>query len=110
MIPDGNDAEPRPASRGRARTKEEVSAVGHVLLTCQLPAAAATVDAAAERLGVPAEAIDPEFGVVLVDPKAGSYAVMVDEDHAGAALERTDVQGPFANPRIEPFGPADGST
>lgn len=84
--------------------------MSHVLLTCQLDPDDATVEAAATTLGVPADAIDPEFGVVLVDPKAGSYAVMVDERHAPAALARDRVQGPWANPKIEPFGPPEPTT
>jgi hypothetical protein len=87
-----------------------VTALGQVLLTCQLSAAEATVDAAAAHLGVPADAIDPEFGVVLIDPKTGSYAVMVDEDHADAAAARDDVSGPWANPRIEAFGPPEAAS
>jgi hypothetical protein len=84
------------------------TAVAHVLLTCHLPAdAEPTIDHAAAALGVPTDAVDPEFGVVLIDPKAGSYAVMVDERHAGDATARADVEGPFANPRIETFGPPD---
>jgi hypothetical protein len=80
--------------------------LAHVLLTCHLPAGTtASVDEVADRLGVPTGAIDPDFGVVLIDPAASSYAVMVDETHAGGAVERTGVEGPYANPRVEPFGP-----
>jgi hypothetical protein len=84
--------------------------LGHVLLTCQLAGDEATIEAAAAQLSVPTDALDPEFGVVLVDPEAGTYAVMVDEGHVGDAVAQADVEGPWSNPRIEPFGPADGTT
>lgn len=61
---------------------------------------------AAEILGVKPEAVDTHFGIVPIDPDRGLYAVQVRED---ALPDRKDTggsaKGPFANPRIEPFGP-----
>jgi hypothetical protein len=54
-------------------------------------------EAAAEQLGVKPEAIDREFGVVLVDPKAQTYSVLVE-------LSNPDDQRAFSNPKIAPFG------
>ena len=77
----------------------------HALLTVQLGPAEATIQAAARALGVEPRSIDPDFGVVPIDPKKGTYAVMVDERDLPRALRQEGVKGPFANPRIEPFGP-----
>lgn len=74
-------------------------------MTVELEAGAATVEAAAERLGVDPSQIDAEYGVVSVDPDLHLYAVLVDEVVASTAAERPGVAGPFSNPRIEPFGP-----
>jgi CO/xanthine dehydrogenase Mo-binding subunit len=68
-------------------------------------ARALLIGLAAERLGVPAEELDSEFGVVPIDPDNHLYTVMVDEQTGAAAAERPDVDGPYSNPRIEPFGP-----
>jgi hypothetical protein len=79
--------------------------VAYLLLTCQLSTAEATIEDAARSLDVDPDAIDREFGVVLIDPADGRYAVMVDERAVERALSRDGVEGPFANPKIEPFGP-----
>jgi len=79
--------------------------VAHLLLTCQLTTDEPTIEDAALSLDVDASAIDGGFGVVLIDPTDGRYAVMVDERAVQRALGRDGVEGPFANPKIEPLGP-----
>jgi hypothetical protein len=76
-----------------------------VMLTVELDPAEATVDKAAERLGIERDRIDAEFGVVSIDPEQNLYTVLVDEQVAAEAAGRPGVEGPFSNPRIEPFGP-----
>ena len=76
----------------------------HVLMTVELPGAA-SLHAAAERLGVAPGDLDAEFGVIPVDPEQRLYSVMVEERASAAAAERPGTGGPFANPKIEPFGP-----
>jgi hypothetical protein len=75
------------------------------MMTVELDPGAATVAQAAERLGVSPDEIDAEFGVVSIDPDQNLYTVLVDERAASAAAGRPGVEGPFSNPRIEPFGP-----
>lgn len=80
-----------------------------VLMTIACPEGAPGLDRAAELLGVPAAEIDKGFGVVVLDPQKGLYAVQVHET-AIKALPTADagneaVKGPFSNPRIAPFGP-----
>ncbi len=74
-------------------------------MTVELDPEAATVAAAAERLGIDPARIDAEFGVVSIDPERHLYSVLVDEEAASGAQGRAGVEGPFSNPRIEPFGP-----
>jgi hypothetical protein len=76
-----------------------------VMMTVELDPQAASVEAAAERLGVDPAQIDREFGVVSIDPEHHLYTVLVDEQAASGAEARPGVEGPFSNPRIEPFGP-----
>jgi hypothetical protein len=76
-----------------------------VMMTVELDPEEATVAKAAERLGVEPDRIDAEFGVVSIDPEQNLYTVLVDEQVAAGAAGRPGVEGPFSNPRIEPFGP-----
>ncbi|MFE0014857.1 hypothetical protein ACFWXH_08430 [Mesorhizobium sp. NPDC059054] len=79
-----------------------------VLMTIACPEGTPGLDRAAELLGVPTAEMDRSFGVVVLDPQKGLYAVQV---HETAIKERPtadtggQVKGPFSNPRIEPFGP-----
>jgi hypothetical protein len=51
--------------------------------------------------------VDETFGVVEVDPSEHVYTVLVEESAAAKITgnEEWAVEGPFSNPRIEPFGP-----
>jgi hypothetical protein len=76
-----------------------------VLLTLQLDPAEASAQAVRRKLELDEEQFDPEFGVVEIDPVQHKYAVLVEEDVAAKLEGAPDVEGPFSNPRIEPFGP-----
>jgi hypothetical protein len=65
---------------------------------------APSLDAAAQQLGVRTEDIDRDYGVVAVDPERGLYAVMVRADRLPPEKPADSYRGPFANPKIEPFG------
>lgn len=76
------------------------------LMTVMIPGERPGIARAAEALGVAPAALDGAFGVVPIDPAKHLYAVQVRQD----ALPKTaksspEYSGPFANPRIEPFGP-----
>lgn len=59
---------------------------------------------AATQLGVPVEAIDQDFGLILVDPSRGLYTLMVEAGSLPPGFAgRTPFRGPFSNPRIEPL-------
>jgi hypothetical protein len=78
------------------------------LMTVEIPGGKPGIARAAEALGVSADAIDRGFGVVSVDPSRHLYAVQVREDALPRRAKKSksnSFSGPFANPRIEPFGP-----
>jgi hypothetical protein len=79
--------------------------MGKLMLTLTLDPAEATVEGVRRKLGLDEEALDSDFGVVAVDPDNHRYAVMVDDEVAARVAGTRGVEGPFANPRIEPFGP-----
>jgi hypothetical protein len=78
-----------------------------ILLTVKLPPEKASLPAAIRELELDRDEIDANFGVVRLSPDDDLYAVMVDEAVAGRLSGRKDIEvkGPYANPRIEPFGP-----
>jgi hypothetical protein len=79
--------------------------VSKSLFTVKLPPKEATLEDAKKRLNLGEGEIDEDYGLVEIDPASQLYALMID-DTAAARLEGIKtVQGPFANPRIETFGP-----
>jgi hypothetical protein len=58
-----------------------------------------------EVLDLAPEDVDPHFGVVSIDPTRNLYAILVTEEAVRRISAQPGVQGPFANPRIETFGP-----
>lgn len=75
------------------------------MLTLTLDPAEASAEHVRRKLELEAEELDPEFGVVELDPETHRYAVLVDERAATRVQGAPGIEGPFANPPIEPFGP-----
>jgi len=76
------------------------------LMTVTIPGESPGIARAAEALGVAPDALDTAFGVVAIDPSRHLYAVQVREDALPPAGKNAKgFKGPFANPRIEPYGP-----
>jgi hypothetical protein len=75
------------------------------MLTLTLDPQDASAHYVKRRFALHDEELDPEFGVVEVDREKGRYAVLVDEQAAARVQGTPGVEGPFANPPIEPFGP-----
>ncbi|WP_326640920.1 hypothetical protein OG884_00260 [Streptosporangium sp. NBC_01755] len=74
-----------------------------LLITVRLPSDA-TLAQAMRHLGLPEEDVDTGYGLVLIDPDQNLYGLRVTE----AAARRVDPAaggGPYADPRIEPYGP-----
>ena len=79
--------------------------MANVMFTLKLEPNEASVAAVRRRLGLAENELDKEFGIVCIDPEKSLYTILVDEQ-AAAKLEGNEaVQGPFANPSIETFGP-----
>jgi hypothetical protein len=76
-----------------------------LLLTVTRAPSQASLDAVKRDLGLSDADIDDDFGVVNIDPRGHRYAILVEERAAERVGQEPGVEGPFANPRIEPFGP-----
>lgn len=61
-----------------------------------------SLEAIAERFGVPIGALDPEFGVIRVTPP-DIYAVRVAPEWAERLTGQKGTEGPFPEVRIAPF-------
>ena len=73
----------------------------NVLVTVDISGQSPDAALVAATMGVPETAIEPAFGVVLIDPSRKRYAVKVD----AVAFERrlhkqASVSGPFSDPSI----------
>lgn len=79
--------------------------MGRVLLTVQMEPAPASLDEVCNRLDVSESQVDSDFGVVEIDPHQHLYAVRIDEEAVPHATRAQGVEGPYADPRIEPMGP-----
>jgi hypothetical protein len=80
--------------------------VSGVLFTISSIAGAPSLTQASQMLGVDESALDPEFGVRLIDPRQHLYAVLVNETQAPQVKAQDgSVKGPFSNPGISDFGP-----
>lgn len=78
-----------------------------VMVTIQSPENPPTIAELRSRYDLAEDEIDGDFGVVEIDPQDHLYTVLVEEASASKFVSTADwdVSGPFANPRIEPFGP-----
>lgn len=76
-----------------------------VMMTLQLDPKKATVDAVARQLKLRKDELDASFGVTPIDPEKNLFAILVDEDVAAKLQGHAAVRGPYANPKIAPFGP-----
>ena len=69
-----------------------------------------SIDDLKRRFGLTDGEIDEAFGVIEIDPDARAYTIRVEESAArritGGA--ESSARGPFADPKIEPFGPPSG--
>lgn len=74
-----------------------------MLYTIKLEDKEPSIEDVAEKLGVKKDDIDEEYGVIEIDPDQNLYSVMVEES-AITDAGGEGVEGPFSNPRIEPFG------
>jgi hypothetical protein len=75
------------------------------MMTLRLDPSEANLAAVSRKLKLNEDEIDPNFGVVSINPAENLYAILVEEA-ASAKLQGSEgIKGPFSNPKIEPFGP-----
>ena len=75
-----------------------------VIVTVRLPAGANLEDAI-RMLELTPDEVDTDYGLVPIDPERGKYVLLVTPAAAERIVQLSGVEGPFSNPRIEPFGP-----
>ena len=82
-----------------------------LMITLQIAGKAPTIDDIQTRYGLTDDEIDKSFGVVEIDPEDSLYTILVEETAVAKVKpsEEIDVKGPYANPRIAPFGPPESS-
>jgi len=67
-----------------------------------------TILEAATMLGTTPDAVDPNFGIILIDPTRGRYCVNV---HNSAQLDQSKwigVEGPWSDPGVNAMAPTPG--
>lgn len=78
-----------------------------IMMTIQSKSGPPSLEAVRTRYSLTANEIDPQFGVVEIDPADGTYVILIEETATGKFTDSEDwkVQGPYSNPTIAPFGP-----
>ena len=76
-----------------------------VMVTLRLDPEQASLPEVRRLLGLAADEVDPDFGVVNISPAERRYTILVDEAAAARIAGAPAVEGVFGNPRIEPSGP-----
>ena len=77
-----------------------------VMLTLHGKKSEPKIEDVMQELKLKAGELDEEFGVQMIDPAAGDYAILIEEEVARRIdPDQAEVSGPYANPKIETFGP-----
>ena len=81
-----------------------------VMIQLRFPDGKPSIEEVAARLGLDAQELDSEFGVIATDPPRSLYTVLVDAAAAERAQRRvksgsSDAEGIFSNPQVAPFWP-----
>lgn len=80
--------------------------MGKVLLTLHGRGEDPQLELLMQELRLLEEEVDIEYGLQLIDPVAGDYVILVEEEAARRIdPDQFSVSGPYSNPEIEAFGP-----
>jgi len=74
-----------------------------ILYTIEWDDGEPTIKQVSEKYGFSIGSIDQEFGVVMIDPSNNRFSILVDEDAVLDTSSPNRAEGPFSDPRIEPF-------
>ncbi len=90
-----------------AKSSDGGETMSKVMMTIQSGGTPPTIADIRRRYSLDDDDIDTDFGVVEVDPAEHVYTFLVEEKAASKISVDSDwsVEGPYSNPRIEPFGP-----
>lgn len=85
--------------------------MAEVMMNVRWPGKVPTIEDIQQRFSLTDEEISKSFGVVEVDPDEHIYTFLVNENSVSKIQSGNNVkvEGPFSNPRIEPFGPPEES-
>lgn len=77
-----------------------------VMMTFTFPNGTPTLSDVIRFYNLRREDLDERYGVIEIDPEDHLFSVMVDSSVANRLQPGSDAnwQGPFSNPKIEPFG------
>lgn len=79
--------------------------MGKVMMTIHASQGTPTLQEVMSKYGLSTDEIDPQFGVVPIDPEKNDYTILVEQSavHRIDPTEEWDVSGPYSNPKIETF-------
>jgi hypothetical protein len=69
-----------------------------------------SIEEICQEYGFKPQEIDAQFGIIEIDPEDHLYSILVDQEAALRVRNQlgegvSDIEGPFADVRIAPFGP-----
>lgn len=77
-----------------------------VMMTVRVDKGTPTLQDIQQKFSLTDDEIDHKFGVIEVDPLEHLFTFLVEETAIGKITDADEwkIEGPFSNPRIEPFG------
>lgn len=75
------------------------------MVTLTLTPGEATLAHVRAKYDLARDDVDEHFGVVALSPEQNLYAILVQETVAARLESQRQVSVPYANPKIEPYGP-----
>lgn len=94
-------------------TTDDDASSPKVMVTLRVPEGEEpTIEQIMARYHLGPEEIDVDYGVVEIDPRDHLWVVLVSPEAAVQIQpdQGWEARGPYANPRIEPFGPPEADT
>ena len=82
-----------------------------VMMTVHWSEGIPTLDDIQRHFSLTDDEIDRSFGLVEIDPNEHIFTFLVEENSTSKVKSGSNfhVEGPFSNPRIEPFGPPEST-